>query len=233
MTASCPTTAWAAACSSATPTRICSVSETAEAIRGSAGPTPPAASSPRRPCTPTRWRVVTELATQSGEASRAAAGLSRLSRRPSRCDCGARCAGRPPDGERPGWSTRAREAVLLTLHPGAAGLWLQLGGPLRAGRRVGARRLLPARPVKRVALDSLVLDPVPLGLDVHPITCSLGIPERVTSTCVTSPFAPARSDAVAQRRVPSICDGFGWEDLPEGAAADLPALITLARLRLS
>ena len=69
-----------------------------------------------------------------------------------------------------------RSRVLLTLHP-RVGRWLQLGGHCESGDRsiadVARREAL-----EESGLHGLVLDPVPLSVDVHPITCSLGVPTR-------------------------------------------------------
>lgn len=66
--------------------------------------------------------------------------------------------------------------VLLTLHP-RVGRWLQLGGHCEAGDAslVGAA-LREAE--EESGISGLVVDPVPLHVDVHPITCSLGVPTR-------------------------------------------------------
>lgn len=66
--------------------------------------------------------------------------------------------------------------VLLTLHP-RVGRWLQLGGHCEPGDTtlVGAA-LREAE--EESGISGLVADPVPLHVDVHPITCSLGLPTR-------------------------------------------------------
>ena len=79
-------------------------------------------------------------------------------------------------------------------------------------------------------IGSLSFDPTPLALDVHPITCSLGVPTRhfdVQYLAVASPGAePVRSDESLDLQ------WFRWDALPEGIAADLPRLVELARARL-
>ena len=122
----------------------------------------------------------------------------------------------------------SRRAVLLTLHP-RAGLWLQLGGHCEPGDdSVLAAAAREAR--EESGLDSLSLDPEPLGLDVHPITCSLGVPTRhfdVRYLAVAPPGAePVRSDESIDLQ------WFPWDALPPGAAPDLPLLIAAARARL-
>ncbi|GGS25517.1 MULTISPECIES: NUDIX hydrolase [Actinokineospora] len=66
--------------------------------------------------------------------------------------------------------------VLLTLHP-RVGRWLQLGGHCEPTDTslVGAA-LREAE--EESGIIGLTIDPVPLHLDVHPITCSLGVPTR-------------------------------------------------------
>ena len=66
--------------------------------------------------------------------------------------------------------------MLLTLHP-RVGRWIQLGGHCEPGDdTVAAAALREA--TEESGMDGLVLDPEPLHLDVHPITCSLGVPTR-------------------------------------------------------
>lgn len=69
-----------------------------------------------------------------------------------------------------------RTHTLLTLHP-RVGRWLQLGGHHEDGdTSVVAAALREATEESGIA--GLVVDPVPVRLDVHPITCSLGVPTR-------------------------------------------------------
>jgi 8-oxo-dGTP pyrophosphatase MutT (NUDIX family) len=66
--------------------------------------------------------------------------------------------------------------VLLTLHP-RVGKWLQLGGhcePTDTGLVEAALR----EATEESGIDGLKIDPTPVHLDVHPITCSLGVPTR-------------------------------------------------------
>lgn len=66
--------------------------------------------------------------------------------------------------------------VLLTLHP-RVGKWLQLGGhcePTDTGLVEAALR----EATEESGIDGLTIDPSPVDLDVHPITCSLGLPTR-------------------------------------------------------
>jgi 8-oxo-dGTP pyrophosphatase MutT (NUDIX family) len=70
----------------------------------------------------------------------------------------------------------AGERALLTLHP-RVGRWLQLGGhiePEDATLRGAALR----EACEESGIEGLTISEVPLHLDVHPVTCSLGIPTR-------------------------------------------------------
>ena len=69
-----------------------------------------------------------------------------------------------------------RTQVLLTLHP-RVGRWLQLGGHCEeADAGLAAAALREA--TEESGISDLEIDPQPLHLDVHPITCSLGLPTR-------------------------------------------------------
>lgn len=119
-------------------------------------------------------------------------------------------------------------AVLLTLHP-RAGMWLQLGGHCEPGdRSVLDAAAREAR--EESGIGTLSLDPLPIALDVHPITCSLGVATRhydVQFLALASPGSePVISDESLDLR------WFPWDDLPAGAAPDLPMLVRLARARL-
>ncbi|SHG47138.1 NUDIX hydrolase [Streptoalloteichus hindustanus] len=88
------------------------------------------------------------------------------------------------------------ENVLLTLHP-RVGRWLQLGGHCEPedDSLVGAAL---REATEESGIAGLEIDPTPLQLDVHPITCSLGVPTRHLDVrfLVRAPFGAAavRSD---------------------------------------
>ena len=70
----------------------------------------------------------------------------------------------------------ARERVLLTLHP-RVGRWLQLGGHCEPGdASLSAAALREA--TEESGMSGLTISVEPVHLDVHPITCSLGVPTR-------------------------------------------------------
>ncbi len=122
----------------------------------------------------------------------------------------------------------SRRLVLLTLHP-RAGLWVQVGGHCEPGDRT----LLDAasrEAREESGLGSLSFDPAPLGLHVHPITCSLGVPTRHFDVRF---LAVAPDGAEPVRSAESLdLQWFAWDALPAGSSPELPRLVEQARLRL-
>jgi len=123
----------------------------------------------------------------------------------------------------------SRGAALLTLHR-RIGLWLQLGGhcePADAGLVEAASR--EAREESGIA--DLRIDPEPISLGVHPLTCSLGVPTRHLDVrfLVT---APAGAEPAIS---PESLDlqWFPFDHLPEPHGYDLHSLVRAARDRLS
>jgi 8-oxo-dGTP pyrophosphatase MutT (NUDIX family) len=72
-------------------------------------------------------------------------------------------------------SASGRE-VLLTLHP-RVGAWLQLGGHCEPSDSTLAGAAL-REAAEESGIEDLTIEPTPVHVDVHPITCSLGIPTR-------------------------------------------------------
>jgi 8-oxo-dGTP pyrophosphatase MutT (NUDIX family) len=68
------------------------------------------------------------------------------------------------------------QRVMLTLHP-RVGRWLQLGGHCEPEDTTLAGAAL-REATEESGIDGLVVDPDPVHLEVHPITCSLGAPTR-------------------------------------------------------
>jgi coenzyme F420-0:L-glutamate ligase len=106
--------------------------------------------------------------------------------------------------------------TLLTLHP-RIGRWVQLGGHCEGGD--GTLRAAAAREAaEESGIAGLALDPVPVHLDAHPITCSLGVATRhlgVRFVAVAPPGAvPVISEESADLRFWPV------DALPDGAATD-------------
>lgn len=119
--------------------------------------------------------------------------------------------------------------VLLVAHP-RIGLWVQTGGHLEpADATVAAAALREATEESGIA--GLRLDPRPIDLDVHGLTCSLGVPTRHFDVRFV---AVAPDGAVPVRSEESDDIGwFAWDDLPAGVSDDLPRLVEAACRRLS
>ena len=118
--------------------------------------------------------------------------------------------------------------VLLTLHP-RVGKWLQVGGHCEPGdRSVLDAAAREAR--EETGIGSLSFDPLPLALDIHPITCSLGVPTRHFDVEFVA-VAPEGAEAVRSEESLDL-RWFDWDDLPENIAAELPDLVLAAANRL-
>jgi coenzyme F420-0:L-glutamate ligase len=122
----------------------------------------------------------------------------------------------------------SRGLVLLTLHP-RMGMWVQVGGHCEPSDRTSLDAA--AREAREESgIGALSFDPAPLGLDVHPITCSLGVPTRhfdVRFLAVAPEGAePIRSDESLDLR------WFSWDALPPHASPELPQLVEQAHRRL-
>jgi coenzyme F420-0:L-glutamate ligase len=122
----------------------------------------------------------------------------------------------------------SRRAVLLTLHP-RVGMWLQLGGHCEESDRT----LLDAaarEAREESGIGSLSFDPMPIGLDVHPITCSLGVPTRHLDVRFLA-VAPEGAEPVQTEESLDL-RWFGFDDLPTQSSPDLVGLVAQARHRL-
>jgi 8-oxo-dGTP pyrophosphatase MutT (NUDIX family) len=86
-----------------------------------------------------------------------------------------------------------RRAVLLTLHP-KVGRWLQLGGHCEPADATLAGVAL-REAVEEGGIAGVVVDPDPIDLDIHPIECVRGIPNRHLDVRFLA-LAPAGSEAV-------------------------------------
>jgi coenzyme F420-0:L-glutamate ligase len=121
-----------------------------------------------------------------------------------------------------------RDAVLLALHPRIGG-WVPLGGHLeRSDAGVAAAAAREAAEESGIA--GLRLDPDPLHLDVHPVTCSLGVPTRHFDVCYLA-VAPPGSEPSPTAELTEV----RWVPagtLPDGVTPDVPDVVARARARL-
>jgi coenzyme F420-0:L-glutamate ligase len=122
----------------------------------------------------------------------------------------------------------SKRAALLTLHP-RVGMWVQVGGHCDPGDMslldAAARE---AR--EESGIGSLSIDPMPLALDVHAITCSLGVPTRHFDVQFLA-LAPSGAQAVISDESLDL-RWFPWDRLPPDSAPELPWLLHSARTRL-
>ncbi|EHK83347.1 NUDIX hydrolase [Saccharomonospora azurea] len=113
--------------------------------------------------------------------------------------------------------------ILLTLHP-RVGRWLQLGGHCEPEDTSLADAAL-REATEESGITGLSLDPEPVHLDVHPVTCSLGVPTRHFDVRFV-----ARAPEGAQPVASDESDDLRWwpvHQLPPGTE-DLTELIAAA-----
>jgi coenzyme F420-0:L-glutamate ligase len=86
--------------------------------------------------------------------------------------------------------------TLLTLHP-RIGRWVQLGGHCEGGD-AGMRAAAAREAAEESGIPGLTLGPVPVHLDVHPITCSLGVPTRHFDMRFVAVAPPGASPVISE-----------------------------------
>lgn len=116
--------------------------------------------------------------------------------------------------------------TLLTLHP-RVGRWVQLGGHCEAGDAT-LRDAALREAAEESGIDGLAIDPRPLHVDVHPVTCSLGVPTRHLDVRYL-----VRAPAGAVPRISAESDDLRWwpvDALPAGCDT-VPTMVAAARHR--
>lgn len=121
----------------------------------------------------------------------------------------------------------AGERTLLTLHP-RAGVWCQLGGHCEAGDPTLCAAAL-REATEESGIAGLAIDATPLHLDVHPITCSLGLPTRHLDVRYL-----VRAPADTVERISDESDDLRWWSLDALPPEDtLTEMVAVARHRIA
>jgi 8-oxo-dGTP pyrophosphatase MutT (NUDIX family) len=117
------------------------------------------------------------------------------------------------------------EHVLLTLHP-RVGRWVQLGGhcePADASLRDAALR----EATEESGIAGLRIEEGPLHVDVHPVTCSLGVPTRHLDVRYL-----VRAPAGAEPVISDESDDLRWWPV-RALPADTDTVVTMVALARS
>jgi len=123
----------------------------------------------------------------------------------------------------------ARRRVLLTLHP-KVGRWLQLGGHCDPGDATLAGVAL-REAVEEGGIAGVQLDPDPLDLDIHPIECVRGVPNRHLDVRFLV-LAPDGAEAVISDESLDL-RWWSMDALPDGCEASIRRMVRMASRRLS
>jgi 8-oxo-dGTP pyrophosphatase MutT (NUDIX family) len=124
-----------------------------------------------------------------------------------------------------------RMHVLLTLHP-LIGQWVQLGGHVEPGE-TSIAQAAAREAAEESGIPAIAVDPVPLGLDWHAVTCRDSTRGRGPSSHLDLTFlavAPAGAEPVRSDESLDLA-WFPLDGLPEGADAVVRRLVGRARLR--
>jgi ADP-ribose pyrophosphatase YjhB (NUDIX family) len=119
------------------------------------------------------------------------------------------------------------DRVLLCLH-GRVGKWLQLGGHCEPVDRTLAGAAL-REATEECGMDGLVLDPVPVHLDVHSVQCRIGPALHYDVRYVAT--APPGSMPVASDESRAVA-WYEPGELPEPLGSETTSLIEAALRRL-
>jgi 8-oxo-dGTP pyrophosphatase MutT (NUDIX family) len=114
--------------------------------------------------------------------------------------------------------------TLLTLHP-RVGRWIQLGGHCEPGDAT-LRDAALREATEESGIDGLTVAPRPLHVDVHPVTCSLGVPTRHLDVRYL-----VRAPAGAVPRISAESDDLRWwpvDALPAGCDT-VPTMLAAAQ----
>lgn len=118
--------------------------------------------------------------------------------------------------------------TLLTLHP-RVGRWLQLGGHCEpSDTSLVAAALREA--TEESGIEQLQIDPIPLRLHVHPLTCSGGVPTHHLDVQFLV-VAPPHSRPVMSEESLDL-KWFDFGSLPEDSDDALRELVTEATRRI-